>query len=324
MKRLITILCLLALGVLPALAQTYQHVAIQDLQKVPLDTLRLADTLQTSTTRFSLQASRYYHDTVETTGIVVVPKGIMGFNSTGWNILLYDTASVSSWRGIWVKINLIGDSSAAKLDGFDALEAGDVVTIRGWVDEFPTNTLSSLSQLVYLPGKQIIPSGKVPVPPPVKLDVSTFYTGPFPGGKVNFSTGEQYESMMVELTNLVVPSYSNATNGTFNMLQNGNQISTYDASDYYTLRRTNPPGYPYKLPPIQASIDTIRGVMWVVSGGDNPKGYLIAPIFPGNLVVGTSNPNINTARRTRRRGAPISILLNSSTGSTMPRSSVCR
>ncbi len=298
MKKLITILCLLALGVLPVLSQTYPHVAIQDLQKVPIDSLLLADTLQTSTTRFSIQASRYYHDTVETTGIVVVPKGIMGFNSTGWNILLYDTANVSAWRGIWVKINLITDSSAAKLDGFDALEAGDVVTIRGWVDEFPTNTLSSLTQLVYLPGKQIVPIGKVPVPPPVKLNASTFYTGPFPGGKVSFSTGEQYESMMVELTNLVVPSYSNAVNGTFNMIQNGNQISTYDASDYYTLRRANPPGYPYKLPPIQASIDTIRGVMWVVSGGDNPKGYLIAPIFPGNIVLGTSNPNLNTARRT--------------------------
>ncbi len=298
MKRLITILCLCAYGILPARAQTYQHVSIQDIQRVRADSLHLADSLQTSTTRFKLQASPHYHDTLETTGIVVVPKGIMGFNSSGWNILLYDTANVSTWRGIWVKINVIGDSSQAKLDGFDALEAGDVVTIRGWVDEFPTNTLSSLTQLVYLPGKQIIPSGTMPVPPPVKLNASTFYTGPFPGGTVQFSTGEPYESMMVELTNLVVPSYSNAANGTFNMLQNGNQISTYDASDYYTLRRANPPGWTYKLPPIQASIDTIRGVMWVVSGGDNPKGYLITPIFPGNLVVGASNPNITTARRT--------------------------
>ena len=288
-----------------------------------------------------MQASRYYHDTVETTGIVVVPKGIMGFNSSGWNILLYDTANVSAWRGIWLKINVITDSSQAKLDGFDALEAGDVVTLRGWVDEFPTNALSSLTQFVYLPGKPIIPIGKMPVPPPVKLDVTTFYTGPFPGGKVRFSTGEQYESMVVELTNLVVPSYSNATNGTFNMLQNGNQISTYDASDYYTLRRANPPGWTYKLPPIQASIDTIRGVMWVVSGGDNPKGYVIAPMFPGDLVIGTANPAVNTARRTpmaphptdsakvtvgrtSRRVAPPSILSSCSTGLTVTRLSLCR
>ena len=302
MKSLITILCLLALWIPPALAQQYHHVAIQDIQRVPLDSLLVADTLQTSTTRFTLQASHNYisttvHDTLETTGIVVVPKGVMGFNSSGWSILLYDTAKVSAWRGIWLKINVTADSSQAKLDGFDALEAGDVVTVRGWVDEFPTNALSSLTQLVYLPGKQIIPIGKVAVPPPVKLDVSTFYQGPFPGGKVRFSTGEQYEGMMVELTNLVVPTYSNALNGTFNMIQNGNQISSYDASDYYTLRRTNPAGWTYKLPPIQASIDTIRGVIWTVSGGDNPKGYLIAPIFPGNLVVGSNNPVVNTARR---------------------------
>ncbi len=297
MKRLLTILSLIALCALPALAQ-YPHVAIQDLQKVPLDSLLFADTLQTSTTRFSVQASRHMGDTVETTGIVVIAKGVLGFNSSGWNILLYDTANVSSWRGIWVKLNTTVDSSQAKLDGFDGLEAGDVVTLRGWVAEFPTNTLSSLTQLNYLPGRQIVPIGKMPIPPPVKLNVTTFYSGPFPGGRVSFSTGEQYESMIVELTNLVVPSYSNATNGTFNLVQNGNQISTYDASDYYTLRRTNPPGWTYKLPPIQASIDTIRGVMWVVSGGDNPKGYLIAPVFPGDLVVGSTNPVVNTARRT--------------------------
>jgi hypothetical protein len=298
MKRLISLMCLLALGVPPLLAQTYPHVAVQDLQKVPLDSLLLADTLQASTTRFSIQASRYYHDTVETTGIVVIPKGVMGFNSSGWNILLYDTASVTQWRGIWVKINVITDSSQATLDGFDALEAGDVVTLRGWIDEFPTNALSSLTQFVYLPGHKITPIGHVPVPPPVKLDVATFYQGPYPGGKIRYSTGEPYEGMYVELTNLVIPSYSNAVNGTFNVIQNGNQISMYDASDYYTLRRANPPGHPYKLPLIQASIDTIRGVMWVVSGGDNPKGYEIAPMLPGDLVVGTTNPSITAARRT--------------------------
>ena len=298
MNKLMLLACCCVLAALPAFAQTYPHVSIHDLQFTRQDSLLIADTLQTSTTRYKLQASQYYHDTVETTGIVVIPKGVMGFNSSGWSILLYDTANVSSWRGIWVKINLITDSSQAKLDGFDALEAGDVVTIRGWIDEFPTNTLSSLTQFVYLPGTQIIPSAKVAVPPPVQLPVSTFYTGPFPGGKVSFSTGEQYEGMYVQLTNLVVPSYSNATNGTFNMLQNGNQISTYDASDYYTLRRTQPSGWTYKLPPIQASIDTIRGVIWTVSGGDNPKGYLIAPMLPGDLKIGTVNPILTTARRT--------------------------
>jgi hypothetical protein len=142
----------------------------------------------------------------------------------------------------------------------------------------------------------------------VRLPVTTFYKGPFPGGKVQFSTGEQYESMFVEFVDLVVPSYSNAPNGTINMLQGSNQISTYDASDYYTLRRANPAGHPYSLPPIQASIDTIRGVVWTVSGGDNPKGYLIAPIFPGDLVVGANNPVINTARRTPMAPKPADVV----------------
>ena len=307
MKRLITVFCVLAFSALPLLAQTLSHVAIQDIQRVSQDSLLRADTLQSGTSILP-QASPYNGDTVETTGIVVVPKGIMGFNAAGWNLLLYDTANVSSWRGLYVNLRVTSDSAAAKLDGFDALEAGDVVTIRGVVTEFPTGVLSSLTQLTYLPGKQITPIAHVAVPPPVRLPVSTFYKGPFPGGKVQFSTGEQYESMFVELDDLIVPSYSNPFNGTFNMLQGSNQISTYDASDYYTLRRANPPGHPYSLPPIQASIDTIRGVIWTVSGGDNPKGYLIAPIFPGDLVVGAGNPVVNTARRTPMVPKPADVV----------------
>ena len=298
MNKLLLLVCCCVLAAMPAFAQTYPWVSIHDLQFTSQDSLTIADSLQTSTTRFKLQASQYYHDTVQTTGIVVIPKGVMGFNNSGWSILLYDTANVSSWRGIWLKTNVVTDSSQAKLDGFDALEPGDVVTIRGWIDEFPTNTLSSLTQLVYLPGAPIIPSGKVAVPPPVQLPVSTFYTGPYPGGKIKFSTGEQYEGMYVQFTNLVIPSYSNATNGTFNVIQNGNQISTYDASDYFTLRRANPPGHPYTLPPIQASIDTLRGIIWTVSGGDNSKGYEIAPMLPGDVIVGAFNPVLTTARRT--------------------------
>jgi len=73
-------------------------------------------------------------------------------------------------------------------------------------------------------------------------------------------------------------------NGTFNMIQNGNQISMYDVSDYWTLRRRIPPAG-HTSSPIQASIDTIRGVIWTVSGGDNLKGYEIAPIFKTDVVV---------------------------------------
>jgi len=306
MNKLLLLVCCCMLAAMPAFAQTIPHVSIHDIQFVNQDSLLKADTIQSSTS-ISLQASKYNGDTVETTGIVVVRKGIMGFNASGWNLILYDTANISSWRGLYVNLRVVTDSSQAKLDGFDALEPGDVVTIRGVVTEFPTGVLGSLTQLTYLPGTSIIPITTVPVPPPVVLPATSFYKGPFPGGKIQFSTGEQYESMYIELDNLVVPSYSNATNGTFNMLQGSNQMSTYDASDYYTLRRTNPPGHPYSLPPIQASIDTIRGFVWTVSGGDNPKGYLIAPMFPGDLVVGRNNPVINTARRTPMAPKPADV-----------------
>jgi hypothetical protein len=274
------------------------HKSIREIQEVPLDSLLVADTLQSSTTRYNLQASPLINDTVETTGICVVPKGVFGYNNAGWSILLYDTAAVPKWRGLWLRINTLGtDTAQAKLDGFDGVESGDVITVRGVVSEFPTNYLNSMTQLNYLPGKLIVTSGKQSVPPPVRLPVSTFYSGVYPG-TVNFSSGEPYESMVVEFTDLVVPSYLNEPNGTFNMIQGSDQISSYDASDYYTKRRTNPPGWTYIMPPIGGKIDTIRGVMWVVSGGENPRGYRISPVYPGDLVVGSSYPLVQAAKRT--------------------------
>jgi hypothetical protein len=288
---------LLLAASLPLFAQTYPHVSIQDIQKVPLDSLLLADTLQTSATRYTLQASPYNGDTLQVTGVVVVGPKIFGYNNSGWSVLLYDTANVDQWRGIWLRVSSSGDTAQAKLDGFDALEPGDIITVRGYVGEFPTDYINSLTQLNYLPGQQIIPIGTMPVPPPTRLSVSTFYDGLYPGGKVRFSTGEPYEDMYVEFTDLIVSSILNPANGTFNMVQGGNMISDYDASNYYTTRRTQPAGWIYVLPPVQAKVDTIRGVIWVVSGGNNPRGYHIAPVLPGDLVLGKVLPLVTDALR---------------------------
>jgi len=297
MKRLLVVGLVLLLG-LTLMDAGVKTVSIRQVQQVPLDSLIVADSIQTSTARYKLQSSPYLNDTVEVTGICVVPKGIIGYNSRGWSMLLYDTANVSQWRGLWLRVNALADTAQAILDGFNGVETGDVITVRGVVGEFPTDYLNSMTQLNYLPGQLIIPIAKTQVPPPVKLDVSTFYEGVYPGGKIKFSTGEPYESMIVELTGLVVPTYLNSTNGTFNMVQGGNMVSSYDASDYYTLRRANPPGWTYQMPPVNGKIDTVRGAIWVVSGGENPRGYRIAPMLPGDLVVGTAYPLLTGAKRT--------------------------
>lgn len=298
MRRLTTLAVLLLAASLPLFAQTYPHVSIHDIQWVPLDSLLVADALQTSSTRYTIQGSPYIGDTIETTGIVVVGPKIFGYNNSGWNVLLYDTANVSQWRGIWLRVNSSSDTAQAKLDGFDALEPGDVITVRGVVGEFPTDYLNSLTQLNYLKGQQIIPIGTMPVPPPTRLSLSTFYSGLYPGGSVRFSTGEPYEGMYVEFTDLLVSSVLNQANGTFNVVQGGNMMPDYDASDYYTTRRTQPAGWTYVLPPVQAKVDTLRGVIWVVSGGNNPRGYHIAPVMPGDLMIGKVLPLVTGATRT--------------------------
>jgi hypothetical protein len=296
MRRLLIVGLALVLGLAESTAGV-KKASIQDVQRVKLDSLLAADALQSSSTRYTLQSSPYMNDTVEVTGICVVPKGIFGYNNAGWSMLLYDTTNVSQWRGLWLRVNALADTAQAILDGFNAVEPGDVITVRGVVSEFPTNYLNSMTQLNYLPGQLIVPITKVKVPPPLRLSVSTFYEGVYPGGKIKFSTGEPYESMIVEFTDLVVPSVLNGTNGTFNMVQSGNMVSSYDASDYYTLRRANPPGWTYQMPPVNAKIDTVRGAIWVVSGAENLRGYRIAPVYPGHLVVGPVLPLLLGAKR---------------------------
>ena len=146
MSRLTTLVVLLLAASLPLVAQTYPPVSIQDIQRVPLDSLLLADTLQTSNTRYTLQASPYIGDTLEVTAVVVVGPKIFGYNNAGWSALLYDTANVDQWRGIWLRVNTSADTAQAKLDGFDALEPGDIITVRGTVGEFPTDYINSLTQ----------------------------------------------------------------------------------------------------------------------------------------------------------------------------------
>jgi len=67
-----------------------------------------------------------------------------------------------------------------------------------------------------------------PVPPPVHLAVSAFNVGTNPGGKIQFSTGEPWESQYVYFTNVTVVTSVNTSRGTFMFTDGTNQLSDYD------------------------------------------------------------------------------------------------
>jgi len=218
-------------------------------------------------------------------------------------MLLYDTASNPyPWGGVFVRVNSPTDTAQIITDGFLNVQRGDIIRMTGRIAEFPDNSLSSTTQMVPLAGVSIdILSNDNPIPAPPQLPLSTFYKGLYPGGKIQFSTGEQYEGLYVEFNNVPVNSYVSAGNGTFSMVESDNMVSDLDVSKWYTLRAHRDPSSTYTLPALNTIIDTIRGYITTNSGGENPRGYRISPIFeppPGpDLILGNRLAVLSNADR---------------------------
>ncbi len=281
----------------------YPEVSVKDIQQVPLDSLLVADGLQnTIPSRWTLQTTPYRTDTVVITALCVVPGKIITFTATGYTMLLADTANITEWNGLLVRANT-PDSSQLILDGFLNVERGDIIKITGLLAEFPTTSMNSVTQFQPIAGISIDIIGSMNVPAPASKSVSDFYTGLFSGGSVRYSTGEPFESMMVELTNLTVDARVNTSRGTFSMVdESGNQITMYDASKYFTLGHGTiigpaDPVWQVKYPVTGQKIDTIRGFITTVSGSENPRGYRIAPVYYGDIVFGIVLPSVTTHRR---------------------------
>ena len=293
---------------------SYPLYNVHDVQYCSPDSLLKADSLQltndgTTKSDWTLQASHFTlpvdKDTVVVIATVVAPAHILTFTAgIGWTLLIHDTSSSNFFGGALVRVgnNASGvlDTIDAIADGIENVEQGNMIMITCMIEEFPTpNLINSTTQLRPVPGYpfQIIGTGTIP--PPTKLNVSDFYTAAYPGGKIQFSHGEPYEGSLVEFTNLRVVSTLNSGRGTWTMQDNsGNSISDYDASYYFTRGNAGGGGDPSFVPLVTGQIvDTIRGTILTVSGGENPRGYRICPIYSGDIVLGTSLPFISTHRR---------------------------
>ena len=298
---------------LVAQPSNYRTVTIRDIQYIHPDSLKIADSLQNSIpSRYTIQASKFFtaavRETVFVVATVVVPPRTITYNASGWNLVLRDTSSTdTTWGGAYTTVNQSNYADTISLinNGFLNLEPGDVVKLPVIVSEFPTNYFNSTTQLTIMNTAALELVDSKPLPKPVRLKASDFYKGIYPGGKVNFSTGEKFEGLYVELTDLTVVSALNATNGTFTMVDGeGNMISTYDVSKWFTTRTGLTRGIPYRdpastyaLPAINSKVDTIRGYIWTISGQDNARGYQISPMFPGDIVLGKVFPIASTHRR---------------------------
>ncbi len=302
---------------------SYPLITVRQMEEVPLDSLIKADAIQVTSGNDTarLQYSPYYHgeatgaipdgDTVIVQALVLVPFGVINFTAEGYTYLLCDTVSSYPWGGVFVRVD---NEPQADADGFQTPVRGDIIQIALVVREFPpsggTFTLNSQTEPAPVPGIPITIIGHKSIPAPVHKNASDFYHGKFQaGGSVQFSTGEPYENMIVELTNLDYDGQLTTGTGryVFHMVDSaGNELTSYDASRWFTTRTdiNNNNMLPYRdpastwaIPPVGSHIDTIRGYMQPVSGSQNLRGYRVTPIYPGDVVIGNIKPTMSTHRR---------------------------
>lgn len=266
------------------MAQVGQTRTIRDLQEVPMDSLALMETLQ-STARATLDDTPYAirNDTVRVTGIVLVKPRVLTYTLARYNIFIQDTATGAVWAGLNVLTN--DTSAAAQTTGITALDSGDVVTVTGRALEFGSQPNSLTEIYIYnASGTAAFTSpvaidvhASLPRPLPVELPVDSFSTGTTP----RITAGEKYEGMYVVIRDVTVNSIS-VSNGDFTFVDaNGNQMRMYDGSGWYTLRGHRFSNSRYNPPPVGTKLAYIRGVILPQSRSGTAGEYTIMPLYPG-------------------------------------------
>ncbi len=306
---------------------TYPLVSLHDIQYVSPESLQVADQLQTTVpSRWMCQVSSYYNDTVAIHAMVVTPcaadspeyHGIT-YTQHGWTMLLHDSTLSNEWTGAIVRVDSTpdhtspADTTRARNMGFDVPSEGDMITMIVHVNEFPVVSMNSMTQLAPVLDYAIVLTsiGSKDDPilhshTPVTIE-DFYYNGAYPSGKINYSGGEKYECTLVKFLSspgnvLNVTTQVNTLRGTFNFVDGiGNSTSDYDVSHYFTLGNESNPTIvgdtSFHYPPVGAVIDSIRGAMFTSSGTENPRGYRIGPLWPGDLNVGISLPTVIGHRR---------------------------
>jgi hypothetical protein len=300
--------------------ESFPLVSIHDLQYISPDSLRVADSVQTANqgTNWTLQVSPFMGDTVVVRGIVVVPTcyypdgtgahaGIT-FTSMGLNMLLHDTTTSNEWAGLFVRFEPV-DSALIFSEGFTSISRGDYVEMTVLINEYPTDSINSFTEPRPLPayGFQYVGAGSgYTIPSPTLISAADLYKGSYPGGKIQFSTGEKYEAGLVELRNMSVTAMVNSSRGQFQMTDSaGNYVFDYDVSHYFAVAHTagsaswkGDTAFTKHMPEAGMTITSIKGAIWTSSGGNTNMGYRIAPLYPGDIVYGISMPVVKSHRRT--------------------------
>lgn len=286
MKQRILFLLLCAVVIVGlAVAQTPKDYTIRQLNEVPIDSLLLMDSQQT-TARGTLDdtAPIKINDTVRVVGVVLVKPRLLTYTLARYNIFIQDTTTGEIFAGLNVLTN--DTSSQAQSTLITAVDSGMIVRMVGRALEFVSSgAANSLTELYAYSASAPIFTSPVAVeilgtgsrPQPREVTVDSFSVGTTP----RYSRGEKYEGMYIVIRNVTVNSV-NLADGSFTFVDTlGNQMKMYDGSGYYTLRGHKITGSRYAPPPVGTKLSYIRGVVLPQARTGTGGEYTIMPLYPG-------------------------------------------
>lgn len=289
MIRKLTLFLLLAFGALSLKAQ-YDTLTIQQIQTVPAASLANCDDL-----------SPFEGDTVIVFASVVMDAVVEDPQNPGGPEV--PNAQVRDGRNIWLQsgtgpfsgIDLFVTNVPIPVPGIDVLElrAKDSVKVTGIVATFGNE-----SELIPIDIQLVAQNREINYTPISVADLNDDM-------QVNiFETGEQWEGVYVELTNLRVDARSEFTSGGVDRVslicsdQNGNLISI---SDRFLVTRLPAAGGTFVPPPPNATYDTLRGVIAHsgngCTGNGFNRGYELYPFQASDYVLGVSPPFVTGETR---------------------------
>ncbi|MCK9409340.1 MAG: T9SS type A sorting domain-containing protein [Bacteroidetes bacterium] len=278
------------------IASAQKSLTILQLNQVLLDSLLKMDTLQASA-NFSLDETDPVkaNDTVSIVGIVVVRPRIITFTLARYSVFIQDTVTGQLWGGLFVLTN--DTSSKAQSTLISTVDTGMIIKVVGRALEFGNQPNSVTEISLYSTTAPVFTSPvaveilavKPTRPAPIEVTVDSFAVGKIPRP----SGGEKYEGMYVIIRNVMVNSVDSVT-GRFTFVDtNGNQMTMFDGSGYYTLRGHKFFDSKYTPPPVGTKLDYIRGVICPQPVPLTPTAgeYKIFPLYPGpEQVAGSTYP----------------------------------
>ena len=280
----------------------YRRVHVHEIMTLPPESLAVGSLL-----------SPFVGDTVLLVGIVTVPPVLdpltdrrpLLWAGARWVTFLRDSnPNLTAYAGI----NVLQSDTTVQTTYFDRVRPGDYVEMLVRITNFPTSTDPVRNRLGPTQAEILTgPSARpvefldygLPLPDPVPVQISDFYTGPVGSSVPNIESGSRYVGMLVELRDVTV-----VANQPVIVISDdaGNQMYLRDQSGYFTTRGHRLRDFtPY---PIGQRIRRIRGYITASTVGGQPQSFMITPVYPEDVELGTTPPVITSVQRDRARPFP--------------------